>query len=221
MQKDIENIEERGACRLEDQEKRLAKRKTFYKKGGEEKMRRYLILLIAFTFMNTPLAWGNPPGLTDDEMEGIYAKGVEISGGSYLGVFDNVIASDGAISLANAADSAVANDNSASVANATDSAVQVGVNNRENGQNQMDTAGSTVHGGDSMVINEDGDNRDQNNLNKSIQVNDSGQSNNRGINANLAQGIFVQPVNSVTMAHTTMSSDITQHNTVTIMTVNY
>jgi hypothetical protein len=115
----------------------------------------------------------------------------------------------------------VANDNSSSVANTTDSAVQVSVNNKENGQNQLDTAGSTVKGGDSMVINEDGDNRDQNNLNKSIQVNDQGQSNNKGINANLSQAIFVQPVNNVSMANTTMSSDITQHNTITIMTVNY
>lgn len=184
-------------------------------------MRRYLIISIALTFMMSPSAWAQLSGLTDDEMEGIYAQGVDINGGTLVGVTDTVIGSDGAISVANATDSAVANDNSSSVANATDSDIQVGVNNRENGQNQMDTAGSTVKGGDSMVINKDGDNRDQNNLNKSIQVNDQGQSNNKGINANLSQGIFVQPVNSVSMANSTMSSDITQHNTITIMTVNY
>jgi hypothetical protein len=206
-------------------------------KGGDKKMRRYPILLLALTFMTSSFAWSQPSGLTDDEMEGIYARGVDISGGTLVGVKDTVIGSDGAISVANATDSAVANDNSSSVANATDSAVandnsssvanttdsavQVSVNNKENGQNQLDTAGSTVKGGDSMVINEDGDNRDQNNLNKSIQVNDQGQSNNKGINANLSQAIFVQPVNNVSMANTTMSSDITQHNTITIMTVNY
>lgn len=190
-------------------------------KGGDKKMQRYPILLLALTFMTSSFAWSQPSGLTDDEMEGIYARGVDISGGTLVGLQDTVIGSDGAISVANATDSAVANDNSSSVANATDSAVQVSVNNKENGQNQLDTAGSTVNGGDSMVINEDGDNRDQNNLNKSIQVNDNGQSNNQGINANLSQGIFVQPVNNVSMAHTTMTSDITQHNTITIMTVNY
>jgi hypothetical protein len=190
-------------------------------KGGDKKMRRYPILLLALTFMTSSFAWSQPSGLTDDEMEGIYARGVDISGGTLVGVKDTVIGSDGAISVANATDSAVANDNSSSVANTTDSAVQVSVNNKENGQNQLDTAGSTVKGGDSMVINEDGDNRDQNNLNKSIQVNDQGQSNNKGINANLSQAIFVQPVNNVSMANTTMSSDITQHNTITIMTVNY
>jgi len=184
-------------------------------------MRRYLILLIALTFMTSPFAWGQPSGLTDDEMEGIYARGVDISGGTLVGVKDTVIGSDGAISVASATDSAVANDNSSSVANTTDSAVQVSVNNKENGQNQLDTAGATVEGGDSMVINEDGDNRDQNNLNKSVQVNDQAQSNNKGINANLSQAIFVQPVNNVSMANTTMSSDISQHNTITIMTVNY
>lgn len=184
-------------------------------------MRKYLILFLAFAFMQSPLAWGNPSSLTDDEMEGIYATGVNVSGGTLIGIQDTVIGSDGAISVANSTDSAIANDNSASVANATDSAVQVGVNNRENGQNQMDTAGSTVQGGDSTVVNVDGDNRDQNNLNKSVQVSDNGQSNNKGVIANLSQGIFVQPVNSVTMANTTMSSDITQHNTITIMTVNY
>jgi hypothetical protein len=190
-------------------------------KGGDKKMRRYPILLLALTFMTSSFAWSQPSGLTDDEMEGIYARGVDISGGTLVGVKDTVIGSDGAISVANATDSAVANDNSSSVANTTDSAVQVSVNNKENGQNQLDTAGSIVKGGDSMVINEDGDNRDQNNLNKSIQVNDQGQSNNKGINANLSQAIFVQPVNNVSMANTTMSSDITQHNTITIMTVNY
>jgi len=184
-------------------------------------MQRFLVLSTALFFMMAPFAWGQASGLTDDEMEGIYAKGVDISGGFLVGVNDTVIGSEGAIAVANATDSAVANDNSSSVANTTDSAVQVGVNNRENGQNQMDTAGSTVHGGDSLVLNEGGDNSDQNNLNKSIQVNDHGQSDNQGINANLAQGIFVQPVNSVTMANTTMKSDISQHNTITIMTVNY
>lgn len=221
MKKDKDKIAGRGGLPPWGRGKRVSQIEKILKKGGEEKMRRYLILLIAFTFMKSPFAWGAPSGLTDDEMEGIYAKGVEISGGTLVGVSDTVIGSDGSISVANATDSAVANDHSSSVANATDSAVQVGVNNRENGQNQMDTAGSTVHGGDMMVLNEDGDNKDQNNLNKSIQVNGSGQSNNKGINANLSQGIFVQPVNSVTMANTTMSNDITQHNTITIMTVNY
>jgi hypothetical protein len=183
-------------------------------------MRRYLILLIALTFTTSSFAWGQLSSLTDNEMEGIYARGVDINGG-ILGIQDTVIASDGAISVASAVDSAVANDNSSSITNTADSAVQVSVNNRENGQNQLDTAGSTVNGGDSMVINEDGDNRDQNNLNKSIQVNDQGQSNNQGINANLSQSVFVQPVNSVSMANTLMTSDINQHNTITIMTVNY
>jgi hypothetical protein len=184
-------------------------------------MQRYLILFVVLSFMTSPFAWGQPPGLTDDEMEGIYAKGVDITGGTNFGIFDTVVGSDGALSVGSTTDSAVANDNSSSVANTTDSAVQVGVKNRENGQNQMDTTGAIVSGGDSMVINEDGDNRDQNNLNKSVQVNDQGQSNNKGINANLSQGIFVQPVNSVSLANTVMSSDLSQHNTITIMTVNY
>ncbi len=184
-------------------------------------MRKYLILFLAFAFMQSPLAWGKSSSLTDDEMEGIYATGVDISGGTLVGVQDTVIGSDGAIAVANATDSAIANDKSSSVANTNDSAVQVGVNNRENGQNQMDNAGSTVQGGDSTVVNVDGDNRDQNNLNKTVQVNDEGQSNNQGIIANLSQGIFVQPVNSVSLANASMNSDISQHNTVTIMTVNY
>jgi len=169
-------------------------------------MRRYLIPFILIVLIMMPVwGWAGPGGLSDDEMENIYAKGIAVDGVNSEGMTG----------------SAMATDSSSSMADTIDSAVQIGVDGSETGQNQLDTAGSEVAGGNSAVVNLDGDNREQNNLTKAVQASGSAQSGNNGIIANCAQGVFLQPLNIVTATGSTLRSDISQHSTTTVMMTNY
>lgn len=168
-------------------------------------MRIFVVSIVVLVFIILPLtATAEPPGLSDAEMEQIYAKGIWIDG-MQVGLTD----------------SAVASDSSSAMDDVSDSTLQVGAGLNETGQNQLNNENATVAGGDSTVINLGGDNKEQVNLTKAVYVTEGAQTGNEGIIGNTAQGVFLQPVNAVTVRDSLVNSSISQHNTTTILMVNY
>lgn len=170
-------------------------------------MRRpYVFIFAALMLLMSPhLSFADPASLSDAEMEELYAKGISINGGMLVGLTDSAIASDG----------------SAALDDVSDSNVQVGSGNTQTGQNQLNTENAEVEGGDSEVINIGGDNRDQVNLTKSVYIDQGAQNNNSGVIGNTAQGIFIQPVNAITVQSGNIVGDLSLSNTNTVMQVNY
>lgn len=162
-----------------------------------------IVLIIGM--LGLPLSvLAGPASLSDDEMEQVYARGIAIDG-----------------MLVGLSDSAVASDSSSAMDDVSDSTLQVGAGNNETGQNQLNNENATVNGGDSMVINAGGDNRDQVNLTKAVYVTDGAQSDNSGVIGNTTQGIFLQPINAISVQGSMVNSSMAQHNTTTILSVYY
>jgi hypothetical protein len=147
----------------------------------------------------------DPDSLSDEEMEQVFAKGISINGGMLVGL----------------SDSAVASDSSSAMDDVSDSNVQVGSGNTQTGQNQLNTENAEVEGGDSQVVNLGGDNRDQINLTKSVHIDEGAQNNNSGVIGNTAQGIFLQPMNAITIQSAKTNGNLSLSNTNTAMMVNY
>lgn len=168
-------------------------------------MKRSLAAILSIMILGLfHMVWAGPQSLSDEEMEEVFAKGIAING-TQVGL----------------ADSAVASDSSSAVDDVSGSTLQVGSGLTETGQNQLNNENATVKGGDSTVINMGGDNREQVNLNKTVYVTEGAQSDNEGIIGNTTQGIFLQPINAISVQASTVNSNMSQHNTTTILSVHY
>jgi hypothetical protein len=164
-----------------------------------------IALAAAMLLLLPQMILAEPASLSDAEMEQVYAQGISINGGTLVGLSDSAVASDG----------------SSALDDVTDSNVQVGSGNTQTGQNQLNTENAEVEGGDSEVINIGGDNRDQVNLTKSVYIDEGAQNYNSGVIGNTAQGIFLQPINAITVQSGSMNGDLNLSNTNTTMMVNY
>lgn len=170
-------------------------------------MKKTFVLMVAVATICMLPQWilADPDPMKDEDMEKIYARGINIGGGMLVGLSDSVIASDGATAM---------ND-------VSDSNVLTGSGNTQTGQNQLNTENAKVKGGDSKVINHGGDNRDQVNLSKSVNIDQGAQNNNTGVIGNTSQGVFLNPINAVTVQSGQINGNLTPSNTNTVMMINY